>query len=138
MVKDKRDGTIGLSFKPNTDDVRFAPAIEVICRLASEGAVVSASDPVAIERARAVLKGTTVELMADPYDVAKGADALLLLTEWPEYRKLDWRRIHSEMARPLVIDGRNMMPQAEMRDLGFEYYSFGRPHVLARRPLSAI
>jgi UDPglucose 6-dehydrogenase len=127
VVKDKQVGALGLAFKPNTDDVRFAPAIEVVRRLSSEGAILRASDPVAVERARSVLKDTSVELLADPYDVAQGADALLLLTEWPEYRKLNWKRIHSEMARPLVIDGRNMMPQAEMRDLGFEYYSFGRP-----------
>jgi UDPglucose 6-dehydrogenase len=134
VVKDKQVGALGLAFKPNTDDVRFAPAIEVVKRLASEGAVVRASDPVANERARSVLKGTAVDLMADPYDVARGSDALLILTEWSEYRDLDWKRIHMEMARPLVIDGRNMLPQAQMRDLGFEYYSFGRPELYAQVP----
>jgi UDPglucose 6-dehydrogenase len=134
VVKDKQVGALGLAFKPNTDDVRFAPAIEVVKRLASEGAVVRASDPVANERARSLLKGTGVDLMADPYDVARGSDALLILTEWSEYRDLDWKRIHSEMARPLVIDGRNMLPQAQMRDLGFEYYSFGRPDLYAQVP----
>jgi UDPglucose 6-dehydrogenase len=134
VVKDKQVGALGLAFKPNTDDVRFAPAIEVVRRLASEGANVQVSDPVAIERARGEFKNTTVKLMADPYEVAKGSDALLVLTEWPEYRKLDWKRIHSEMARPLVIDGRNMLSQEEMRDMGFEYYSFGRPELYARVP----
>ena len=82
VVKDKEIGALGLAFKPNTDDIRFAPGIEVVRRMDAEGAIVRASDPVAIERARAALKGTAVKLMADPYDVARGADALLLLTEW--------------------------------------------------------
>jgi UDPglucose 6-dehydrogenase len=132
VVKEKRVGALGLAFKPNTDDVRFAPAIEVVRRLASEGAQVRASDPVAIERARCVLKESSVDLMPDPYEVARGADALLLLTEWQEYRELDWKRIHSEMARPLVIDGRNMLLQSEMQDMGFEYCSFGRPELYAQ------
>jgi UDPglucose 6-dehydrogenase len=125
VIKDKQVGVLGLAFKPNTDDIRFAPAIEVVRRLRAEGAIVRASDPVAIERARAVLDG--VSFSKDPYEVAHGADALLLLTEWKEYRDLDWKRIHVEMARPLVLDGRNMMPLAEMTALGFEYHSFGRP-----------
>jgi UDPglucose 6-dehydrogenase len=137
VVKDKQVGALGLAFKPNTDDVRFAPAIEVVKRLAAEGATMRATDPVAVERARGDFKNTTVKLMADPYEVAKGADALIILTEWPEYRKLDWKRIHTEMARPLVIDGRNMLAPSEMRDLGFEYYSFGRPDLYERVPADA-
>jgi UDPglucose 6-dehydrogenase len=125
VVKDKQIGVLGLAFKPNTDDIRFAPAIEVVRRLLIQGAVVRASDPVAIERARAVLTG--VNFIADPYGVARGADALLVLTEWQEYKDLDWKRIHSEMARPLVIDGRNMLSPTQMAALGFEYHSFGRP-----------
>ncbi len=129
VVKDKQVGALGLAFKPNTDDIRFAPGIEVVRRMDAEGAIVRASDPVAIERARAALKGTAVKLMADPYDVARGADALLLLTEWREYRDLDWKRIHAQMARPLVLDGRNMLSRDKMRAIGFEYHSFGRPDV---------
>ena len=91
VVKEKKIGVLGLAFKPNTDDVRFAPAIEVIRRLQAERAVVRATDPVAIEKARAVLPG--VDFVEDAYQAACGADALLLLTEWPEYRKLDWKRI---------------------------------------------
>ena len=133
VVKDKRIGVLGLAFKPNTDDVRFAPAIEVVRRLLAERAVVRASDPVAIEKARAVLPG--VEFVEDPYRVAQGADALLLLTEWAQYRELDWKRICQEMARPLVIDARNMLSPAEMKALGFEYDSFGRPDRNARTTL---
>jgi len=93
VVKDKRVGVLGLAFKPNTDDIRFAPAIEVVRRLQAVRALVRASDPVAIERARAVLPG--VEFLRDPYAVARGADALLLLTEWKEYRELDWSRLYA-------------------------------------------
>jgi UDPglucose 6-dehydrogenase len=114
-----------LAFKPNTDDVRFAPAIEVIRRLIAEGATVRASDPEAVERARLLLPGA--EFVEDPYEAARGADALLLLTEWKEYRELDWKRIYREMARPLVVDARNMLAPSKMKELGFEYYSFGRP-----------
>jgi UDPglucose 6-dehydrogenase len=127
VVKEKRVGVLGLAFKPDTDDIRFAPAIEVVRRLQAERAQVCASDPVAIERARAVLPG--VQFMQDPYQVARGADALLLLTEWKEYRELDWGRVYSEMARPLVLDARIMLSPAHMKALGFEYYSFGRPDV---------
>jgi len=127
VVKDKKVGVLGLAFKPDTDDIRFAPAIEVVRRLQAERAVVCASDPVAIERARTALPG--VELIQDPYAVARGADALLVLTEWKEYRELDWKRIYREMARPLVLDARNMLSPTEMRAIGFEYHSFGRPEV---------
>lgn len=127
VVKDKQVGVLGLAFKPNTDDIRFAPAIEVVRRLLVLGALVRASDPVAVERARTVLPSVT--FVTDPYNAARGADALLLLTEWQEYKELDWKRIYSEMARPLVIDGRNMLSPAQMASLGFEYHSFGRPEL---------
>jgi UDPglucose 6-dehydrogenase len=125
VVKEKKVAVLGLAFKPNTDDVRFAPAIDVVRCLQAERAVVRATDPVAIERARAVLNG--VDFVPDAYEAARGADALLLLTEWPEYRALDWQRIAREMARPLVIDARNALSPAEMKSLGFEYDCFGRP-----------
>jgi UDPglucose 6-dehydrogenase len=127
VLKGKRVGILGLAFKPNTDDIRFAPAIEVARRMVAEGAVVRATDPVAMDRARGVL--TDVEFLADPYDVAQHADALLLLTEWQEYKDLDWKRIYDKMARPLILDGRNMLPAAKMAALGFEYHSFGRPNL---------
>jgi UDPglucose 6-dehydrogenase len=133
VLKEKRIGVLGLAFKPNTDDVRFAPAIEVVRRLLAERAVIRASDPVAIEKARAVLP--EIEYLADPYAVAQGADALLLLTEWKQYQELDWKRINREMARPLVIDARNMLSPAEMKALGFEYDSFGRPDLNSRTTL---
>jgi UDPglucose 6-dehydrogenase len=124
VVRGKKVGALGLSFKPNTDDIRFSPAIEAIRRLIAEGAVVRASDPVAIDRARAGLEG--VEFCPNPYDVARGADALVLLTEWDEYRALDWSHVYAEMARPLVLDARNMLSPEAMKNIGFEYHSFGR------------
>ena len=125
VIKDKQIGVLGLAFKANTDDIRFAPAIEVIRRLLAEGATIRAYDPEAMDRSRSVLPN--IQYGRDPHDVAQSADALLLLTEWEEFRKLDWNRIQQEMARPLILDARNMLRAAEMEALGFEYVSFGRP-----------
>jgi UDPglucose 6-dehydrogenase len=125
VVKEKRIGVLGLAFKPNTDDIRFAPAIDVIRKLVAERASVRVSDPVAIDRARKVLTG--VEFIADPYETARGADALLILTEWKQYKELDWNRIAREMSRPLILDARNMLQPNKMQEFGFEYHSFGRP-----------
>jgi UDPglucose 6-dehydrogenase len=133
VMRDKEVGVLGLAFKPNTDDIRFSPAIEVARRLQAGRAVVRATDPVAIDRARAVLPG--VNFIQDPYEVARGADALLLLTEWKEYKGLDWERIFKSMARPLVLDARNMLSPGEMKAIGFEYHSFGRPVVNAATPV---
>ncbi|HWF12936.1 MAG TPA: UDP-glucose/GDP-mannose dehydrogenase family protein [Candidatus Acidoferrales bacterium] len=129
VMKGKQIGVLGIAFKPNTDDIRLAPAIEVIRRLLAEGSQVRATDPEAMERARAVFPNICYS--ADPYEIVRGADALLVLTEWEQYRRLDWKRVRKEMARPLVIDGRNMLRPAEMRKLGFEYMSFGRPDTVA-------
>jgi UDPglucose 6-dehydrogenase len=125
VVKDKQIGVLGLAFKPNTDDIRFAPAIEIIGRLLAEGAHVRACDPEAMERTRAAFPDLMYS--RDPYEVAKDADMLLIVTEWEEFRSLDWKRIRSAMARPLVLDGRNLLDPARMKDLGFEYHSIGRP-----------
>jgi UDPglucose 6-dehydrogenase len=128
IVKEKKIGVLGLAFKANTDDIRFSPAIEVIGRLLGEGARISATDPQATERTRSLFPDITYA--ADPYETAKGAEALLILTEWPEFRALDWKRIRGLMMRPLVLDGRNLLDPARMAEMGFEYYSFGRPDTL--------
>lgn len=125
VMKGKQIGVLGIAFKPNTDDIRLSPAVEVIRRLLAEGVEVRATDPEAMERARAVFPN--LKYSADPYEVARGADALLVLTEWEQFRRLDWKRVRKEMARALVIDARNMLRPATMRELGFEYESFGRP-----------
>jgi UDPglucose 6-dehydrogenase len=124
VVKDKQVGMLGLAFKPNTDDIRFAPSLEIIRRLLAEGAHVRACDPQAMEKTRVIFP--QIRYSHDSYEVARDADALLVLTEWEEFRQLDWERIHGLMARPLVIDGRNLLKAAAMEELGFEYHSFGR------------
>jgi UDPglucose 6-dehydrogenase len=125
VVKDKQVALLGLAFKPNTDDIRFAPSVEIIRKLLAEGAHVRACDPQAIEKTAAILP--EVRYSSDPYEVARDADALLIVTEWEQFRHLDWERIRDAMARPLVIDGRNLFDPAAMEELGFEYDSFGRP-----------
>lgn len=124
-VSDKQIGALGLAFKPNTDDVRFAPSLEILARLKREGAVIKAFDPQATENCRAVLP--EIVYCDDPYETAGGSEALLLLTEWPQFRELDWKRIHDQMARPLLIDGRNVCDPSQMDAFGFEYVSIGRP-----------
>ncbi|MCL6481188.1 MAG: UDP-glucose/GDP-mannose dehydrogenase family protein [Firmicutes bacterium] len=125
VLVEKQIGILGLAFKPNTDDIRFAPAIEIIRRLCAEGARIRAYDPQAMERTRALFPD--LQFGADAYEVACDADALLIVTDWQEFLTLDWNRIRDRMARPLVIDGRNLLDPATMRNLGFEYYSMGRP-----------
>ncbi|MGB9723210.1 MAG: UDP-glucose dehydrogenase family protein [Chloroflexia bacterium] len=118
-------GILGLSFKPNTDDMREAPSIEIITRIHEMGAEVKAYDPVAMPRAEEILPWVTY--CATPYDVAKGADALLVVTEWNEFKQLNMERIRDLMRQPVLLDGRNVYEPAEMRRLGFRYYGVGRP-----------
>ncbi|ABY36051.1 MAG TPA: UDP-glucose/GDP-mannose dehydrogenase family protein [Chloroflexus aurantiacus] len=117
-------GVLGLSFKPNTDDMREAPSVDIINSLLKKGARVKAYDPVAMARAEELLP--TVTFTATAYDVAKDADALLLVTEWNEFKQLDWQRIKRYMRQPVVIDGRNLYDPREMRNLGFIYWGVGR------------
>lgn len=117
-------GVLGLSFKPNTDDMREAPSVDIINSLLKKGARVKAYDPVAMVRAEELLP--TVTFTATAYDVAKDADALLLVTEWNEFKQLDWQRIKRYMRQPVVIDGRNLYDPREMRNLGFIYWGVGR------------
>ena len=124
VVKGKRVAVLGLAFKANTDDIRFAPAIEVIRRLLEEGAQVHATDPEAIEKAKKVLPGVTFH--ADPYEALKEAHAALVCTEWVSFKNLDWDRAGKLMARKLMVDGRNLYSREKMTSLGFEYHSFGR------------
>lgn len=129
VVRGKPVGVLGLAFKPNTDDVRFAPAIDLIRRLMEEGASVRAYDPQAMEKARTILP--EIDYAQSAYDAAKGSEALVIATEWPEFRSLDWEKIRALMARPLVLDARNLLSPSDMGALGFEYRSFGRPDAVA-------
>jgi UDPglucose 6-dehydrogenase len=124
VVKGKHIAMLGLAFKANTDDVRFAPALEVLKGLVGEGAVVHATDPEAIGRTKALFP--QAQYHDDPYEALKGADAALVCTEWDTFKNIDWERAGKVMSRKLVLDGRNLYSPAAMLALGFEYYSFGR------------
>jgi UDPglucose 6-dehydrogenase len=123
-LHDRVIGVLGLSFKPNTDDMREAPSIDIIAALQQRGARVKAYDPVAMARAEDLLP--TVTFTATAYDTAKDSDALLLVTEWNEFKQLDWERIKRYMRSPIVIDGRNLYDPQEMRDRGITYWGVGR------------
>ncbi|HTZ32588.1 MAG TPA: UDP-glucose/GDP-mannose dehydrogenase family protein [Methylomirabilota bacterium] len=125
VIRGKRVAILGLAFKANTDDIRFAPALDVIRRLLDEGAEVQATDPEAIAKTKMVIPD--VKYYDDPYETLRGADAALVCTEWKLFRELDWERAGTLMTRRLVIDGRNLYSPKKMQELGFEYYSFGRP-----------
>jgi UDPglucose 6-dehydrogenase len=123
----RRVGVWGLAFKPDTDDLRNAPALAVVRRLQEEGAVVAAHDPVAMAAAKPALPDVT--FAATSYEAASGADCLAICTEWHEYATADLERLHREMARPVVVDGRNLFRPADMAAAGFVYASVGRPVV---------
>jgi len=124
IVKNKVIGVLGLAFKPDTDDMRSAPAIDIIHALLQEGAKIKAYDPVAMPNAKKILKKVTY--CKDPYTMAKGCDCLLLLTEWDEFEKLNFKKIKSGMKQPILFDGRNFYHNKNLEALGFEYYGIGR------------
>jgi UDPglucose 6-dehydrogenase len=124
VIKGKRVAVLGLAFKANTDDIRFSPALEVVKELLRQGAQVQATDPEAISRTRALFPNASYH--DDPYEALRDAEAALVCTEWDAFRELDWERAGTLMARRLVIDGRNLYSPSRMRELGFEYHSFGR------------
>lgn len=120
----KRIGLMGLAFKPNTDDIREAPALEIAHMLRNEGAIVSGYDPVAMANVARVDK--QIRLTEDAYDLATGADALLVCTEWNEFKQLDLLRLRDLMAQPVLVDGRNIYEPDIMVSLGFKYRGVGR------------
>jgi UDPglucose 6-dehydrogenase len=124
VLKDKTIGVLGLAFKQNTDDVRMSPAIELCYRLVKEGAALRVHDPKAMEKARPLLKGAT--FVEDMDEVAEGCDALVIATEWAEFRKLDLLRARKTLTHPILFDGRNLFDPVEMERLGFIYKSIGR------------
>jgi UDPglucose 6-dehydrogenase len=130
-LKGRRFALWGLAFKPRTDDVREAPALEIARALVQAGAEVVGTDPEALATARAVL-GETIAYSDDPYAAARGADALLLCTEWNEYRGADLERLKATMRTPVVLDGRNVFDRERMAALGFEYSGIGRPGTTSR------
>ena len=123
-LEGKLIGLLGLSFKPNTDDMREAPSIEIVHLLHNERAQVKAYDPAAMENAKKVLKNVTY--CANPYEAAEGSDALIVVTEWNEFKQLDMARVKASMRQPVLIDGRNIYDPQRMKDLGFIYRGIGR------------
>ena len=124
IIKDKTIGILGLSFKPNTDDIRNAPSVDIIRALQTEGAKIRAYDPQAIKKAQKILD--KVKFCQDPYEVSVGCDCLLIITEWDEFKELDFPKIKKLLKRPLIIDGRNIYEPKRMEKLGFTYISMGR------------
>jgi len=124
IIKDKTIGILGLSFKPGTDDMRFAPSLEVISILQKEGARIKAYDPASMGKAKGLLPG--VVFVSDPYEVSEEANALVILTEWDEFKTLNFLRIKKLMVNPVIIDGRNMFDPLKMKELGFIYKCIGR------------
>jgi UDPglucose 6-dehydrogenase len=127
-ISGKRFAVWGLAFKPNTDDVREAPSIAIINRLLAEGCSISAYDPVAKESTKGIL-GNKINYAKLPYDALKNADALLIITEWNEFRNPDFERISSMLKQSVIFDGRNLYDVDKMKEMKFVYYSVGRKAV---------
>ncbi|MCS6909723.1 MAG: UDP-glucose/GDP-mannose dehydrogenase family protein [Anaerolineales bacterium] len=123
-LKGKHIGLLGLAFKPNTDDMREAPSVEIARAVQAEGGIVRGYDPVARHTAERVMP--SVKLCASAYEVAEGADALVVCTEWNEFKQLDLARIKSAMRQPVMVDGRNLYEPEQMAALGFKYRGMGR------------
>jgi len=123
-LKDKIIAIWGLSFKPNTDDMREAPSIEIINSLLNDKAQIRVYDPVAIKEARKIF-GKKITYGRKNYEILKGADALLLITEWSEFREPDFGKIHSLMRTPVIFDGRNIYNPKKLKDMGFQYFGIG-------------
>jgi len=124
-LRGKTIGLLGLSFKPNTDDMRDAPSVEIVNLLRYEGAEIQAYDPVAMENAKRIL-GDEITYCEDPYGVARDADALLLVSEWNEFKQLNMERVKELMREPVLLDGRNIYDPTKMKRLGFTYRGMGR------------
>jgi UDPglucose 6-dehydrogenase len=123
-IQSKCIGVLGLSFKPNTDDLRFAPSLKVIEMLKAEGAKIRAFDPQSMDKAKQILKD--VYFAKDAYDAAKGSDCLLIVTEWAEFKKLDFVKLKKVMNYPLIIDGRNLYDKNKLSKEGIVYIGMGR------------
>lgn len=123
-LANQRIGILGLAFKPNTDDIREAPALEISRMLQSEGASVAGYDPVAMNNIARL--DPKLHLVEDPYELADGADALLVCTEWNEFKQLDLPRVKNLMKQPVIVDGRNIYEPQVMHNLGFQYRAVGR------------
>jgi len=123
-LKGKSIGILGLSFKPGTDDLRFAPSIDIIKGLQLNGAKIRAFDPQAMQGGREIFKG--IKFCRDVYETARGSDCLVVLTEWNEFKEIDFKRIKKLLKQLVIIDGRNIYDPAKMKKMGFRYVGIGR------------
>lgn len=127
ILNGKTVAMLGLAFKPNTDDMRFAPSIDIIAMLQERGAKIQAWDPISMPNAKKVLKN--VDFKKSLYDAVKGADCLVLMTEWDEVKQMDLAKVKKLLRHPTIVDGRNVFSLDQMKELGFHYYSIGRKTV---------
>jgi len=125
-VKGKAIAIWGLAFKPDTDDVRFAPSVYMIERLLKEGYSIKAYDAAAMSNVRKLISDPQLELVDEPYSALEGADALLVLTEWNEFKQVDLSKLKKLLKSHLIFDGRNMYDPEKMRAEGFTYFGVGR------------
>lgn len=128
ILKDKKIAVLGLAFKPETDDIREASSIKIIKKFLDEGSYLRLYDPKAMENMREIFpeEPPQISYVKSPYEAVKEANALLIITEWDEFKELDLKKIKEVMDNPIIIDGRNVYDPSEVRELGFEYYSIGR------------
>ncbi len=126
ILKGRTIGLLGVAFKPNTDDIRDSPGLDIGSRLVQRGASVRAHDPVALPRARTEAANSGVQFVDTAAQAACGADALVLVTDWPDYRELNWASIASSMRNPFLLDGRNFLPSEQLQEAGFRYACIGR------------
>ncbi|MBI1979715.1 MAG: UDP-glucose/GDP-mannose dehydrogenase family protein, partial [Elusimicrobia bacterium] len=127
ILQGKKIGVLGLAFKPNTDDMRLAPSIDIIHMLQERGAKIQAYDPIAVPNAKKVIQNVTFQNSL--YAAVKGCDCVVILTEWDEFKKMDLKKVKKLMGHPTIIDGRNIFKPEEMAKLGFHYSSIGRKTV---------
>ncbi len=132
ILKDKKVAVWGLAFKQNTDDIRESIAIKLCKKLAAEGAIITATDPKAMETARPILEPLGVKLVEDMYECARNAEVLIIATEWSQFANADLQKLAAVMRNHIIFDGRNIMTPDNLRATGFEYHSVGRPSVVGR------
>ena len=126
ILKGRTIALFGLAFKPNTDDLRDAPALDIATRLIQRGAKVKAHDPIALENARRYFGDLGIHYYDDPVEAAADADAIILITNWADYRKLNWSEIREKVRIPLILDGRNFLPEDQLEQIGFTVIGVGR------------
>jgi UDPglucose 6-dehydrogenase len=139
VLKDKTLAVWGLAFKPNTDDIREAPSLKIIRRLLDEGANLRLYDPAAMDNVRQVFPEDPPRLVycQNALEAATGAHAILLVTEWDEFKQMDWEQVKRVIALPIVVDGRNCLEPTKLQEAGFEYYGMGRPSIIPAQVISA-